>query len=39
MPLVILNIKIPKFQPRYKMIRDFKNFNRESYISDLNCYH
>ena len=35
MPLVILNIKIPKFQPRYKMIRGFKNFNRESYICDF----
>ena len=35
MPFVILNIKRPKFQPHYKVICDFKNFNLESYISDF----
>lgn len=30
-----LNIKSPKFQPRYKMISGFKNFNLEIHISDF----
>ena len=34
-PLVILNIKKQKFQPRYKFIRDEKSFNLENYINDF----
>lgn len=36
MPFTILNIKRSKFQALYyKIIRDFKNFNLESFISDF----
>ena len=35
MPFVILNIKSSKFQPRYKMIRNFKNFELENYIKNF----
>ena len=35
MPFVILNIKSPKFQPCYKMICDFKNFELENCIKNF----
>ena len=35
MPFVILNIKSLKFQPCFKMIRDFKNFELENCIKNF----
>ena len=35
MPFVTLNIKKPKFEPRYKIIRDEKNLNLNEYVTDF----
>lgn len=34
-PYAIINIKYDKFKPRYKMIRDERQFDRESFVSDF----
>ena len=34
-PYVILNIRKQKFEPRYKMIRNEKNFDRDKFLNDI----
>ena len=35
-PYAILNVRVPRFQPRLKYIRDEKHLNIEQYVSDIN---
>ena len=34
-PYAILNVRVPRFQPRLKYIRDEKHLNIEQYVSDI----
>ena len=35
-PYGILNVRVPRFQPRLKYIREEKHLNIEKYVSDIN---
>ena len=37
-PYAILNVRVPRFQPRLKYIRDEKHLNIEQYVSDINDF-
>ena len=34
---VLLNVRLPKYEPRYKLIRNEKSFDQESFVKDIKC--
>ena len=36
-PYVLLNVRLPKYEPRYKLIRNEKSFDQESFVKDVIC--
>ena len=34
-PFACINVRVPRYQPRYKYVRNLKNFDEEAFLADF----